>query len=240
MTSLMPQTAFLYIYCDASPQFRGHELFSASVEVVWGHGADTSFLRRLLPQVAVRRDMMSSEMKLYTLLWQIWLVAGPGWRSFRWFLSRIVSLTTDFGVERLLVDKKDLVPKFFRVIGRIDSVPAAEWTFPNAVLIGGWRHIWDTILQRGCCSWRWFPVFLRRLKAVTRFVRNNKEMVCVCLRRNGCSGLAGMVEHSSFPNFAEWRWETLYECADVIESFWTSLRCVMEFSDFKNQRDGRR
>ena len=81
VTSLMPLTAFLYIYCDASPQFRGHELFSASVEVVWGHGDHTSFLRRLLPQVAVRRDMMSSEMKLYTLLWQIWLMAGPGWRS---------------------------------------------------------------------------------------------------------------------------------------------------------------
>ena len=131
------------------------------MEAVWGHGEDTSFLRRLLPQVAVRRDMMSSEMKLYTLLWQIWLMTGPGWRSFRWFLSRIASLTTDFGVEHLLVDKKDKVPKFFRVIGRSDSVPAAEWTFPNAVLIGGWRHIWDTILQRGCCSWPWFPVSVK-------------------------------------------------------------------------------
>ena len=109
---------------------------------------------------------------------------------------------------------------------------------PNAVLIGGWRHIWDTILQRGCCSWPWFPVFLRRLKAVTRFLRNNKEMVCVCLRRNRCSGLAGMVEGSTFLSFAEWRWGTLYECADIIQSFWASLRCAMELSDFKNQRDG--
>ena len=86
------------------------------MEVVWGHGEDTSFLRRLLPQVAVRRDMMSSEMKLYTLLWQIWLMTGPGWRSFRWFLSRIASLTTDFGVEHLPVDKKDKAPYFFLLL----------------------------------------------------------------------------------------------------------------------------
>ena len=237
LTTLVSGGAFIYVYCDASPQFRGHELFSSSIEIIWGRGDSQSCLRRLLPQVSIRRDMLSSEMKLFALLWQIWLIAGPSPTTMRWFLSKIITFTTDFGAERLLVDKKDRLITFFRTIGSTAKVTPLSHTFPMATLIGGWRHIWDTILRRCCCSWMWFPVFLRRLKSCSRFFRNNKESVCENLTQQGYGGLADLVKSTSYPNFAEWRWGTLYSSADKIEGMYESIRAKLDLSAYKKQRD---
>ena len=183
--------------------------------------------------------MLTAEMKLHTLLWQFWLMVGPDWQQMRWLLEHIVGITTDMGVERLMVDKKDQLPSFFKMIKRPHcKVPhAQDWTFPWAVLVGGWRHIWDTVLRRGCCSWAWFPVWLRRLKHLCRFFRNNKEAVALQLKTAQLPGLSSMLEQASFPNFAEWRWGTLLDCAAVIDGFFLSLRGRINWTEFSKSKE---
>ncbi len=62
----------LYLYCDSSPQWRGLELFSSSVDLYDGK----TFTRRLMPCIALGRSMMNARGKALALCWQCVLLSG--------------------------------------------------------------------------------------------------------------------------------------------------------------------
>lgn len=94
------------------------------------------------------------------------------------------------GVERLFADQEDLLPDFFQLLSPCFDhglQPKEDCSWPNALVVPGWRHAWDLILQKGLCSLRWFPGWLSKLKAIVGFFRleGNRVVVVRSLRARG-------------------------------------------------------
>lgn len=227
----------LYIYCDASPQ-KGTELFAASVDVYDGK----CFRRWLLPCVALDPQLLDSVGKAFALVWQIFLLTGPTFHLVRAFLQRVVSITTDMGVERLIADKPYFLDIFYDALKpgfHPGPQPEERWMWPNAVVVPGWKHAWDLILQKGLCDLRWFPGWLAKLKAISSFFRieGNRVATARSMRTKGMEGLADIVQNMRLPRFADWRWGTLHECMQSLMGFLDSLANNFDPTPFANGRD---
>ena len=80
---------FLYVWIDSSPQFKGHELFSASFDLVVG-SVDQFFMHRLYPQICISRGMYTRWGKVYAFLWQVFYVRVQVTRKYDSILLRSV------------------------------------------------------------------------------------------------------------------------------------------------------
>lgn len=153
-SSLMGSAAFddihLYIYCDASPQ-KGSEYFASTLDVY--DRRQGTWARWLLPCVVLDPTLMDAFGKTLALLWQVFLIAGPSFEAVRAFCNKVRSLTTDLGVERLVVQQPDWLPDFWQLLApRLPRPPADQsWLWPNAVSIPGWKHAWDGLLHSARC-----------------------------------------------------------------------------------------
>lgn len=228
----------LYLWCDASPQFRGLEMFAASVDLF----ADMFYKRWLMPVVSLPRDALDAQGKTIALLWQILLLVGVSKTDIRSFLRRVRSITTDQGTERLIVSMPDFVPDFLEFVG----MPAARpehgqqgWLFPRAIHMPGWKHLWDLMLRRALSSQRWFPVWLDHLKAMISWLRSrhNMEKLCKNWTRRGFVGLVSLAENTSLPTFAEWRWSTLTRCCRQLRKVFPGLASHFDPTIFGQQQD---
>ena len=88
----------VYLFCDASPK-AGSEIFAATMDVYDGE----EFRRWQLPCVALRPGMLDHVGKSLALVWHLFLVTGPNPEHVRAFCSKVRSITTDMGTERLIV-----------------------------------------------------------------------------------------------------------------------------------------
>ena len=124
---------------------------ASSFDLRFCHGEKYLWQRRLFPLVSVGPMMGTLVGKVMTLLWQVFLIAGPHPNGMRRFLNRIRSITTDLGTERLLAGVRDLLPEFYVWIGAklVRPIPRRTWLFPRALAAPGWCHINDTLVRRG-------------------------------------------------------------------------------------------
>ena len=83
-----------YLFTDCSPQRCGYE-YMASVFDCFAEGA---FYRRLLPNIEPIE--MTALGKLFSLMWQVFLMFGPTFDRVDTFMTRVRSITTDSGTER--------------------------------------------------------------------------------------------------------------------------------------------
>ena len=90
----------IHVFADGSPQYRGHELFAVSFDIIHSGGWQT---RKLLPCISLPRWMADALSKVLAMLWQFWLMVGPDYETMRKLCNRVVSFCTDSGVERKLV-----------------------------------------------------------------------------------------------------------------------------------------
>ncbi len=69
------------------------------------------------------------------------------------------------GTERKIIDLPDFLPEFYVVLLGFPLTPAQRvplgFLFPNAMHMGGWRHMWDLVLRRVLSAIPWWPLFLR-------------------------------------------------------------------------------
>jgi hypothetical protein len=63
----------IYLYCDASPQWRGYELFAATYEVL----SDGRFLRQLFPNVTLDRHRVSAANYVFNLFGKYHMSEAP-------------------------------------------------------------------------------------------------------------------------------------------------------------------
>jgi hypothetical protein len=87
-----------YLYCDASPQWRGAELLASSMDM-WDAQAGVCS-HRLLPVVALDRGLFDARGKTFALLWQLWLECGGSWAPMLACCHRVCGFLSDLGVER--------------------------------------------------------------------------------------------------------------------------------------------
>jgi hypothetical protein len=228
---------FLYIFCDASPQ-RGAEMFASTVDIYDGK----KFWRVLLPCIALSPCMMDAIGKSSALLWQLWLIAGPSYQHLQALRERVISITTDQGVERKIPGMVDMLPDFFKMMlpsFDLQLHPPEPFLWPNCLAVPGWKHAWDLLLQKALSSLQWFPLWLQRFKAIIHFFRieGYKTTVVRGLRKAGMNGLADVVAALSLPHFAEWRWGTLHWCLVELLPCLDSLILHFDPTPFASGRD---
>lgn len=233
------QDTHVYLYTDASPQYRGLELYASSFDML----SEGQFVRKMLPMVSLDRSFMDAVGKVLALLWQMWLMTGPGYGMLRAFCHRVRSVTTDQGVERFVANFKCILPDFYGLFDKDFRPPAllaGEMLFPRAVEMPGWMHLWDLVIRKGLCLPKYFPKWLVGLKAIVAFMRKSidLEVLLRSLRQKGFEGAADLLASISLPSFADWRWKTLRTCCNAVLSFVDTLREHFDHKLFKQARDG--
>lgn len=229
----------LYLFADASPQWRQLELYAASFDLKDG---DT-IIHKLFPALALDKWSRDAFGKCVALLWQIFLVAGPSYFLVKLWCSRVRSVTTDQGVERMLADYPGFLGDFFWLVDpkyKIkDANPPLANLFPRALAMPGWQHMWDLLMRRGLTQMRFFPQWITGLKAIVNFLRSvaNSSVVVRSLRQKGLDGAADMIEQASLPSFAEWRWGTLLLCCNRLALFLDTLIANFDAALFRDCKD---
>jgi len=230
----------IYLFADASPQWRGVEVFASSMDL----HVNGVFERRLLPCIYLRRGLLDTVGKAVGLCWQIWLLVGPSYHNFRAFCRRVRSLTTDQGTERLICDIANFSKDFFEVaFPKVKGLPSYdeddEELFPNAWVCPGWKHIVDGLLKTTFSSRSFFPSWLLGLKAVVAFfrVRLSRDAVVAQLRQNGAGPLGELLGASRLTSIAEWRWNTLAAACAALDPLLEGLSQHFDPAPFGNARD---
>ena len=85
----------IYVFTDASPQRRGREMYASSFELFW----DSELWRRMFPNTTPIDMTLNG--KLTALLFQMVLSFGPDLSVLDIFTTRIRSIVSDSGTERL-------------------------------------------------------------------------------------------------------------------------------------------
>lgn len=136
----------IHIFCDASPQWRGIELFATSVDCIIGG----QLFRRLAPLVSLSKTQMGHQGKLAALLWQLFLMTGPSFSNMRKLCTAVRSVTTDLGTERLLSDSASCLPDFFEqtVSAKPHDDEPSALLFSRCLHVPGFRHMVDNLLQQ--------------------------------------------------------------------------------------------
>ena len=188
--SLDLSTTHIHIWIDGSPQWRGVEMFAMSFDLIIGNRVE----RRLFPVLTLRVCQLDATSKTLALLWGIWLLVGPEAHHVRAFCRCVRSICTDAGVERLVVSMDDFIDEFIRKMnGKVrEPLKSPELLFPKAVKSPGWRHCWDVLIRRGLVQLEWFPSWLKHLKAVVSWMReeSTKLETADALDKKGYCGLA--------------------------------------------------
>ena len=238
--AILEHDAHVYIWCDASPQWRGLELFAATIEIFDGSG----FHRRLAPLLSLEHSQLDASGKMLALLYQCWLMVGPRFGDLRRFCDRIRGICTDMGTERLLANMPDVVPDFMKLIhpkflDRVGHV-GGDFAFPRALQIPGWLHLWDVVLRRGLASLRFFPKWMADMQQLMSFLRSEVVIAQLCkdLVVLGLPGIAEMLQALKLPTIATWRWKTLGEACRALEPVLETLCHHFDPAPFlRNARD---
>ena len=106
------------------------------------------------------------------------------------FLSRVFSINTDYGTERLIPDFGDCLIDFLLYVGV--KVPASdevqELLFPAAVANPGWFHVWDGVLRLVLCSLSWFGGRIAIFKHFIKFIRDHRGGLMEVFEKAGLLG----------------------------------------------------
>ena len=232
----------LYLMCDASPQWRGLELWAASIDVLRS-GADSADVRKLLllPLITLPKSMRDQFGKCAAFVWQAFLVAGPSFDGVRRWLNSIRGVLTDLGTERLMARSPDFLISFFQWIGA--PTPAGcqpqRYLLPKAIQVPGWKHILDNLIKNGLNSCKFFPKCIKMIRALVAFWRDveNKSEFSKFLKRKGMPGLAILIIETNLQTFAAWRWHKLEAIARDLLKWFASARLHFDRMLFSNKRD---
>lgn len=233
-----------YLFVDASPQWRGSELWATTCDLHDGEG--DILQRRLWPVLALDLQLRDATGKMLALLWQAYLMAGPSLEGMQSFLRKVRSVTSDLGTERKLSDMPFALDLFGELIRHPDAGKIirnqGDYLFPRAIQMPGWQHLWDNLLQKGLSGMTFFPAWVDRLKALTGFLR--LATVRAELKKRftsvGLLGLAEMVDASTIPGFAKWRWHTLATVCEALNPFLETFCTHFDSSWFANTKDATR
>ena len=106
------------LYSDSSP-VTGEELQGMVADIMRRMGEPR---RIVLPGASLFYGNYSALAKGVTLLWACYLIAGPFFPHMEYFLSKVTSITTDFGVEIKTLEMPGILKAFFSLACRHEPV----------------------------------------------------------------------------------------------------------------------
>lgn len=101
-------------------------------------------------------------------------------------------------------------------------------------------HMWDNVLRHGLCSLTWFGSFLAVIKALTKFVIDERRGLIQAFADASLHGVVAILRSVSVPPFAKWRWGTLYSNTHSLRHILPLLRNSFHIVEayFKRMKDG--
>ena len=202
----------IHLYSDASP-VTGSEIQGMVVDVIF---TDASMERFVCPGVNLAYGHTDTFSKGVSLLWAIWLIAGPSVDDLRWFCGEVVSLTTDFGVEMHLLEVPDFTEAFIVWIGgapRHMMHPLVRHDvrlFARAVRIAGWSHTMGNLMKALAEEFHMWPVYIKHLRVLCKFFKNDSYRTHIENKLKDFPNINALVK-SFTAGFAKWRYETVVE-----------------------------
>ena len=199
--------------------------------------------RMVLPGSTLAYGFASSASKSVALLHALWLVGGPTAEDVRYLCNKIISLTTDMGVEMHLLEAPDVVDAF---LAQLNDTPLDRLRplvkrgvrmWPRALRLAGWSHTMGGIMKLGAEAFDEWPVYLREERALCKFFKNvtyRKHLVrelgptCPHLKHDLKGFTAG---------FAKWRYETVVEVLRQLLRHRDLCQNKMKASMFSNAQD---
>jgi hypothetical protein len=151
--------------------------------------------------------------KIMAFLWALWLVTGPLVSSMESFLLDVRSLTTDFGIESLMADYRNILRHF---AARVNQTVSSyflrfEYLFPLAVYLPDWNHTCMNMVKRILFELDRWPTVLAAIRSLCQFFRVWEYRSCL---RQAMIQAGEFVWADALKSFsasmAHWRYETVH------------------------------
>jgi hypothetical protein len=232
-----------YIAIDASP-VGGRELLACRSELLpvsalQGEPPDLSSLRiSTHPLLQLGHGQAGAQDKAAGLMHGLALEDGPSAYCIRRALQECRSYISDLGVEAILPDTAVSIELFLkhawrqgRMVVRVGdegTESVVEPLLPNALPVIGWNHLVDWLGKSCTSQLEFWPQWLERSRAVLRLLQQEavRDRLRQALAANGPSDAnADELRHFS-ATFAQWRWESLFRCADELVRVEKPLRAA--------------
>jgi hypothetical protein len=233
----LSQPGSLHLTCDSSP-ITGMDIFGAYIDVFYHDG----FRTFTLPGATLAHGYTTALHKALTLVWSLWLIAGPSMQQLETLLARVRSMTTDWGVESFIPSCGNPLQEFAQTMGlRVsEGFRALPNMFAYCVHIGDWNHTIATIVKRSFESVAAWADVLEKLRALVKFFKNSESRnVCMFnLRKLKLTELLPLFK-SFGATFVRWRYETI--CQAICDVLSLQDFCVSHLkADFfkRQQQEG--
>ena len=145
------------------------------------------------------------------------------------------------GTEKGIPDHKDITREVLWYINpniEPSAMPQAPYLLPRACKSAGWRHKIDNLLMRVLSRLAFFPRFLSDFKAIIAFLRDQGNITLLVndFKARGFSTLAASVANKVVHSFANWRWQTLWQCLKDTSAYLRSLAAAFDPAVFTTSR----
>lgn len=200
----------IHLYSDGSP-VTGTEVQGMLYDLFLSDG---TFHRSIMPGMSLPTGFVGVLAKAVVLLWAVFLIAGPELRLMQFFLSKVASITTDFGTELALCLTPDIAPTFMKwltgasMIDLRSLVDRRTRLLPRAVRIGGFSHVIANVVKAVVQETVQYPQYLKMMRALCRFLRNESYRNHMIRLLDDGGDLKSLLRCFT-ASFAKWRYETL-------------------------------
>jgi len=228
------------LFSDASPT-TGTEVQGMVLDLLRRDGSTD---RIVLPGCTLLYGMFDAVSKAVALLHAIWMLAGPDYETVAYVLSKVVSITTDFGCEVKTLEMVDCVYAYckwmegFEMMDVRKHVRRDRWWLPNAIRLGDWSHTMGSIMKLTAESWVGWPRKLDQVRCMVVFLRNRswRAYAKKTLKLDPPEGLDLDALDHFHEQVAKWRYETVAVVFACLSKLFPLLKCVrQEF--YANTRD---
>ena len=203
---------------------------------------DKSYRRTVLPGASLGYGLCSAVMKGVTLLWAIFLVAGPCFDDMQYCITKVRGIVTDFGTEIHTLELPNILQAFVLWHGGrnlLECRPYVDYTtqlFANAMRVCGWCHSWGNLMKAVCQACPQWPRVKDQMSTLVSFFRNKTWRKHVRKVSRGTGVNEDIFKHFS-ASTAKWRYETYVHCMKELLVYRYVCEHVLRSEHFANAQD---
>ena len=228
-------------FTDSSP-VSGHELQGLVMDIWWS--PDTGE-RVTMPGTSLAYGLFDATNKAIGLLHSLWLLTGPHYDDVWYVCTKVVSVTTDMGVEVGTLTMPNVVLAYcqymagtpFDAVGTVVD-RSSRW-LPHALRIGGWGHAWGNLAKAVADKHVAWPRRLEQMRELVSFwrVETWRTHIRRMLQRQHVPDAELAVLQRFGATMAKWRYQTIALSMEELRGYRTIAERHMTEAWFSNAQD---